>query len=159
TMASDIGEPMDVSLEASFGPKLSAAEMPGPVHLGPHERATRYLAVDVLGASGTAKLRLWAHAGALSDALERELPLTSDAFPQAQAKSGELEVAAVQDVSVAGALPGSVHGVLSVYPSPVSTMMAGLDGMLQEPGGCFEQTSSTNYPNVMILQYLKSHGI
>ena len=24
--------------------------------------------------------------------------------------------------------------------------------MIREPGGCFEQTSSTNYPNVMVLQ-------
>jgi len=26
-----------------------------------------------------------------------------------------------------------------------------LDGMLREPNGCFEQTSSTNYPNIMVL--------
>src|SRR5205085_10940321 len=30
--------------------------------------------------------------------------------------------------------------------------------LLQEPGGCFEQTSSSNYPNVMALQYLKGHS-
>ena len=27
--------------------------------------------------------------------------------------------------------------------------------MLREPGGCFEQTSTSNYPNVLILDYLK----
>jgi len=27
--------------------------------------------------------------------------------------------------------------------------------MLREPGGCFEQSSSSNYPNVLILSYLK----
>ena len=31
--------------------------------------------------------------------------------------------------------------------------------MLREPSGCFEQTSSTNYPNVMIMQYLKQHDV
>ena len=29
--------------------------------------------------------------------------------------------------------------------------------MLREPCGCFEQTSSSAYPNVMILRYLLSH--
>jgi hypothetical protein len=29
-----------------------------------------------------------------------------------------------------------------------------MEGMIREPGGCFEQTSSTNYPNIMILGYL-----
>ncbi|HMG21300.1 MAG TPA: hypothetical protein VK607_08295, partial [Kofleriaceae bacterium] len=32
----------------------------------------------------------------------------------------------------------------------------GMEGMIREPGGCFEQTSSTNYPNIMILGYLNS---
>jgi alpha-2-macroglobulin-like protein len=32
-----------------------------------------------------------------------------------------------------------------------------MEGMIREPGGCFEQTSSTNYPNIMILSYLQSH--
>src|SRR5262249_49772466 len=31
--------------------------------------------------------------------------------------------------------------------------------MLQQPCGCFEQTSSSNYPNVMILRYLKQQAI
>ena len=31
--------------------------------------------------------------------------------------------------------------------------------MLREPAGCFEQTSSTNYPNIMIMQYLKQHDV
>jgi hypothetical protein len=29
--------------------------------------------------------------------------------------------------------------------------------MIREPGGCFEQTSATNYPNIMILGYLGSN--
>ena len=33
------------------------------------------------------------------------------------------------------------------------------DGMLREPNGCFEQTSSSNYPNVMIMQYMRQHDV
>mgnify|MGYP000205086016 CR=1 FL=1 len=45
---------------------------------------------------------------------------------------------------------------VTVYTSTLSTTMSGLAGMLREPNGCFEQASSTNYPNVMILRYLKT---
>ena len=31
-------------------------------------------------------------------------------------------------------------------------------GLLQEPCGCFEQASSSNYPNVMVLGYLDATG-
>ena len=44
---------------------------------------------------------------------------------------------------------------LRFFPGPVSQALAGLDGMLQKPYGCFEQTTSTAYPNLMILRYLK----
>jgi len=47
---------------------------------------------------------------------------------------------------------------LRFYPGPMSQVLAGLDGMLQKPYGCFEQTTSTAYPNLMILRYLKESG-
>ena len=37
-------------------------------------------------------------------------------------------------------------------------MLEGLEGLLQTPYGCFEQTSSVTYPNVMVLDYLKATG-
>ena len=36
----------------------------------------------------------------------------------------------------------------------MAELQKGLEGLLREPGGCFEQTSTTNYPNALILQYL-----
>jgi len=39
----------------------------------------------------------------------------------------------------------------------VAALTQGMEGMIREPGGCFEQASSSNYPNVMILAYLGSN--
>lgn len=33
-----------------------------------------------------------------------------------------------------------------------------LAGMIREPGGCFEQVSASNYPNILALQYLQKSG-
>jgi uncharacterized protein YfaS (alpha-2-macroglobulin family) len=41
------------------------------------------------------------------------------------------------------------------YPGVFSSVMAGAEGMLKVPSGCFEQTSSTAYPNALIARYLK----
>jgi hypothetical protein len=44
---------------------------------------------------------------------------------------------------------------VQVYPSTLADLQKGLEALLREPGGCFEQTSTSNYPNLLILNYLK----
>jgi hypothetical protein len=41
-----------------------------------------------------------------------------------------------------------------MYPTSMADLVKGLDGLLREPCGCFEQTSTSNYPNTLILDYL-----
>jgi hypothetical protein len=53
------------------------------------------------------------------------------------------------------AIDGSAKMILKIYPSTFSQIVEGLDGIFQMPYGCFEQTSSTTYPNVLALDYLK----
>ena len=48
--------------------------------------------------------------------------------------------------------------MVKIYPGMVSQVVEGLDGILRMPNGCFEQTSSTTYPNVLVLDYLKTTG-
>jgi hypothetical protein len=42
-----------------------------------------------------------------------------------------------------------------LYPGPLSQVIEGMDAILRMPGGCFEQTSSSTYPNVLALDYMK----
>lgn len=55
-------------------------------------------------------------------------------------------------------IEGSGRLLIKVYPSPLSQFVEGMEGIFQAPHGCFEQTSSTTYPNVLALQYLKQTG-
>lgn len=52
------------------------------------------------------------------------------------------------------AIAGSPNLTIKVYPGLVSQVVEGLDSLFRMPGGCFEQTSSTTYPNVLALNYL-----
>ncbi|MFT7625338.1 MAG: hypothetical protein ACI9WU_004529 [Myxococcota bacterium] len=53
------------------------------------------------------------------------------------------------------AIPGGNTVLVKLYPGRFSQVVEGLDSMLRMPSGCFEQTSSTTYPNVLALSYLR----
>lgn len=55
-------------------------------------------------------------------------------------------------------IAGTEKLVAKLYPSVFSEIVQGLDGMLRLPSGCFEQTSSSLYPNILILKYINKAG-
>ncbi|HLG39758.1 MAG TPA: TonB-dependent receptor plug domain-containing protein, partial [Chitinophagaceae bacterium] len=55
-------------------------------------------------------------------------------------------------------VPGSLKTELKVFKSIEGQLLDGIESMLREPYGCFEQTSSTTYPNIFVLKYLRESG-
>ena len=55
-------------------------------------------------------------------------------------------------------IPGTLNSKLQLFTSLEGQLLNGIESMLREPYGCFEQTSSSTYPNVFILKYLKESG-
>ncbi len=56
------------------------------------------------------------------------------------------------------AIPGTARLDIKVYPGAFSQLVEGMDAIFQMPYGCFEQTSSTTYPNVLALDYMHTTG-
>ena len=52
-------------------------------------------------------------------------------------------------------IPDAGKIFVRLYPGPLSQVVEGMDAILRMPGGCFEQTSSSAYPNVLTVDYLK----
>ena len=123
----------------------------------------RYRAlVEVMAqASGPASVTVRAVAGGYSDQVKRDFTVVSRLFPFAATGGGRfsaehplaLEFTIPEDVE-----NGSQHANIQVYTSPAATLEAALNALLRTPHGCFEQTSSTNYPLVMAQQYFLSHS-
>ncbi len=110
-------------------------------------------------AAGEARVRLDGHSGAFQDRIERTIQIVPDGFPVNGAISGTLgQPMRANVVLPAEVTPGSFKLRAEVYPSIMAELLTGIDGMLQEPHGCFEQTSSTSYPNLLILNYLQATG-
>lgn len=57
--------------------------------------------------------------------------------------------------------PGStdIKIEMNVFPDAVQSMLAGFSGMIREPHGCFEQVSSTNYPNILAFEMMNRFNL
>jgi len=108
---------------------------------------------------GEQRLTLLARAGDVSDAVSRPVRVRPEGRPVEVVHAGRLSSRVAHRVEFpVEAVPGSRGLQVRVLPGVMSEVAEGLEGLLQEPHGCFEQTSSTTYPNVMVLQYLKETG-
>ena len=77
-------------------------------------------------------------------------------FPVIGSRSDLLEKTAQETLELpAGWLKGTLKARVEVYPSTLADLQKGLAALLREPHGCFEQTSTSNYPNLLILDYLR----
>lgn len=98
--------------------------------------------------------------GSLEDSIRRKIHVSPLGYPVRESVSGVLnEKATVQLPIPEDAVEGSVEVTLKAYPSPLADLLAGVESILREPHGCFEQTSATNYPNTMALQYLQANRL
>ena len=95
--------------------------------------------------------------GFAADAVQAKFRIVPEGFPRSGSVSDTLEgSAAVTLKLVEEWIPGTLQAQVQVYPSTLADLQKGLESLLREPGGCFEQTSTSSYPNVLILDYLDS---
>lgn len=124
--------------------------------LSPRQRVRQLYHFKPEVADGTAELRLSATSDGASDSVAVPLTVVPDGFPVVGSISDALERVARHEVLLPQTwLPGTLKCQVSVFPSTLAELQKGLEGLLQEPGGCFEQTSTTNYPNTLVLDYLR----
>jgi len=95
-------------------------------------------------------------AGARQDIVVREIEVIPNGREQSIVFNGHLDSAAHHDLNFpAASIPDATSVLVRLYPGPLSQIIEGMDSILQMPGGCFEQTSSSTYPNVLALDYMK----
>lgn len=148
-----------LTLEAGRDPWLQAM---GPavrsLTLGAKQTTTVLFRVRVL-TPGRHTLTVKAAGSVLADAVERPVTVIPDGVPVTETVNGRLEPQLTREVAIpAGAIPGGSDLYLKLYPGAFSQVVEGLDGIFQMPSGCFEQTSSTTYPSVLALDYLRRTG-
>jgi len=125
------------------------------IDLGPGEIRSLNFPIKVIKV-GLHQLEVTAIGSGASDAIRREIEVVPDGRRVEQVASGMLSDPFQMTLSVPeNAIDGSVRAIVKLYPSSFSQLVEGLDAIFQMPYGCFEQTSSTTYPNVLALDYLR----
>jgi len=90
------------------------------------------------------------------DTVVREIEVLPNGEAKETVINGRLEKEVRQTVRFPeSAIPDASKIFVRLYPGPLSQVIEGMDGILRIPSGCFEQTSSSTYPNVLALDYMK----
>jgi uncharacterized protein YfaS (alpha-2-macroglobulin family) len=95
----------------------------------------------------------------LSDAIQKMVRVSPNgkAFSTTQSDRLQANTTTRRTVSLpTQSIPGTQAITVKIYPGVMSQVVEGLDSILRMPNGCFEQTSSTTYPNVLVLDYLRA---
>ena len=91
-----------------------------------------------------------------ADMVVREIEVVPNGREQSVVFNGRLDSTAQHEVNFpAVAIPDASTVFVRLYPGPLSQVVEGMDSLLRLPYGCFEQTSSSTYPNVLALDYMK----
>jgi uncharacterized protein YfaS (alpha-2-macroglobulin family) len=122
----------------------------------PGEVKVHYFPITVQGI-GNHVLKVTAIGPKFSDAIQRNIQVLPDGKEKRSVINDSLSDSVQKTVTIpADAIPDASNLWVKLYPGVFSQVVDGLDSLLRMPNGCFEQTSSTTYPNVLILNYLKS---
>ncbi len=91
-----------------------------------------------------------------ADIVVREIEVIPNGREQNMVFNGRLENTVQHElIFPANSVPDASKIFVRLYPGPLSQVIEGMDSILSMPGGCFEQTSSSTYPNVLALDYMK----
>jgi len=105
------------------------------------------------------KQKVTALAKGEGDAIEKTVTVKPNGKETVQIQSQLFRETAVFDVNFpVNSFPNSRRAELKIYPNMLAHVAESIEGLLKRPYGCGEQTTSSTYPNLMILKIEKDLG-
>lgn len=92
-----------------------------------------------------------------TDLMKHEIDVYPVGFPRSMSISG-------RDKGKSGTIvltdlePNSIRGEATLHLSTFDELFSGVEAILREPYGCFEQTSSVTFPNIFVMQLMNATG-
>lgn len=126
------------------------------LEIGPNDVDVRYFTLRVTE-HGDHPLTVHAFGSQMSDAIKRSIEVVPDGRRVETTTGGRLSGTVEESVSFPrDAVEGASNIFVKIYPGVFSQVVEGLDSILQMPFGCFEQTVSVAWPNVLVMDYMKT---
>ncbi len=137
-------------MEIDFDPRLSARDQKFRFEVIAEAKEARLQVVSTRGAFRQVTTRVFT-------AGHRDIELATGT--SACEKTGQTVAVKIPDDAVPGSVTVQARVATTAMPTSIaSTAEEPLEKMLREPHGCFEQTTSSNYPNLVILETLRTRG-
>lgn len=156
TLSNNTDKPLGGQLSIFAPEALTALEKtPELQTIMPGKSKTIYLDYRVSDKIGEGEFTIKFKACGLGDAFVQKIKIAAKGFPASASFSAQ-DVEKEFSFSMRNVVKGSLKASFTAFPNVVSDLMKGVEGILREPYGCFEQTSMSSYPNAMVLDYLKT---
>ncbi|KFF06009.1 TonB-dependent receptor plug domain-containing protein [Flavobacterium reichenbachii] len=127
------------------------------VVLKPNESKTVYISIIASKIGKNLPLEIIVEGDSYRTKILKFIDVYGNGFPMNVDISGTKSQ--TTDFTISDPLAGSVDAGFKILYNPFSSIFDGLQSMMREPSGCFEQVSSSNYPNIMAMQLLKYRTI
>jgi len=154
-----MNQPQRVRVEMEEGDWFTAkSSLEQELQIGVNEVKAVYFTI-VADKIGVHPLKVYGLGTKMSDAVENVIRVEPDGKKIETAISDRLSENVEHTVTIPeGAIADASNIFVKIYPGIFSQAVEGLDSILRMPFGCFEQTTSVTYPNIMVLDYMKSTG-
>jgi uncharacterized protein YfaS (alpha-2-macroglobulin family) len=128
------------------------------VDIGANDIDVVYFRINVTK-HGLHRVTVWAYGTKLSDAISRKIEVLPDGKRIVEGVNGRLEGVVKKTITIpTHAIADTENIYVKIYPGFFSQAIEGLEKIFRMPFGCFEQTTSITYPNVLVLTYMKETG-
>lgn len=119
-----------------------------------------YIPITVLE-KGNHKFRVEVTSGELTDIVEKDLTVTPNGYKiEKVVSSGVAEGRISEDILILDdILEGTGTAKVKLYASAAAQTVEGMENIFRMPTGCFEQISSSLYPNILALKYMEDNEI
>lgn len=141
----------DESLGVKENTQQSIAVKPG-------ESATIHYTITSMHIAGNFPIKISVDAEGHHDEIAQTLRVQPVGYPMHASFSGK-ELERNVRFRINDAEAGTIKAELSAFPDVLGDLFTGAEGIFRQPYGCFEQTSSSTFPNILALQYLQRSGL
>lgn len=119
-----------------------------------------YVPIKVLK-TGKSKFRVEVTSNNLTDIVEKECTVSTKGYKiEKVVSNGNLEKDISEDILfLEDVINNTAKAKVKIYSSTVSQAIEGMENIFRMPTGCFEQISSSLYPNILALKYLEDNKI
>lgn len=118
-----------------------------------------YIPIAILK-NGNFNFRVEVTSDSLTDIVEKGLTISPKGYKVEKVVStGNMNSDISEDVLILeDFVEGTASAKVKIYASAMSQTIEGMENIFRMPTGCFEQTSSSLYPNILALKYLEDTG-